>query len=231
MSRIFYIARHGQTVWNAEMRIQGQENIPLTRDGYRNRRGLFYLLKDKPIKHIYTSALQRSINTAFPIAQYLHLPIQTTSNLNEISFGLLEGENLSDFDEWAEQTWNWWLKNPFENRVPGGGENYLDLLKRADIFLSSLNQHNDQDVTLVVAHFRINQMLIGRLTNMKIEEAITILQPNNQVYRIQKKENDSAEIEYTFTSTNVNEEITWQPGLLTSETALDPRQRMSVKAG
>jgi len=230
LKRTYYVARHGQTIWNAEMRIQGQEDIPLTRDGYRNRRGLFFLLKDQPIEVIYTSALQRSIMTAQSLAKHHHLPLHSTSNLNEISFGILEGEVLSDFDAWAVQTWNWWLEKPLERRVPAGGENYQDLLERVDAFLSSI-AGKPEGVVLVVAHFRINQCLVGRLADKLPQELLNIQQANNQVYRIDHEEGGRISVAHTFTSSDPQAEVTWQPGLLTSPTALDPRQRKSVMAG
>ena len=52
-----YIARHGETTWNAEMRIQGRSDTPLSPKGHAQSLDLLAQLKDRPIAAIYTSAL------------------------------------------------------------------------------------------------------------------------------------------------------------------------------
>lgn len=132
------IARHGETEWDAAHRIQGHYNPPLSRDGYRHRRALFYVLKDKPLAQIYTSALERTILTAMPLSKHLGISLHSTSDLNELTFGLIEGEDHTDLDSWELKTWNWWLDYPIQSRMPGGGESYSDVLGRADAFLVHL---------------------------------------------------------------------------------------------
>ena len=52
MKKHFYIFRHGQTVWNAEGRPQGQHEypVPLTMEGREQAQKLADKLKDKKIK-------------------------------------------------------------------------------------------------------------------------------------------------------------------------------------
>jgi probable phosphoglycerate mutase len=225
MLSTFYIARHGETAWNTEVRVQGQEDIPLTPAGYRNRRALFYLLKDQPIRHIYTSALSRTILTAAPLAHHLNLEIESTPNLNEMAFGLLEGETLFDCDEWTASTWNWWLEDPLTRRIPGGGECYTDLLKRIDAFLDRLASLDGQGDILVVSHFRANQMLSGRLLGLTPQEALSIVQTNNLVYRIHQGSHDRPTVDHALALGD--QDPVWEPGLLTSPQARGPRARSS----
>jgi broad specificity phosphatase PhoE len=220
MPPTIYIARHGETAWNVEVRVQGQEDIPLTPSGYRNRRALFYLLKDQSIRHIYTSALSRTILTAVPLARHFTLEIESTPNLNEMAFGLLEGETLLECDDWTASTWNWWLEDPLTRRIPGGGECYTDLLQRIDAFLALLASLDNQGDILVVAHFRANQMLTGRLLGLTPEEALAILQPNNLVYRIRQEPHLPPAIDHALAFTD--QDPVWEPGLLISPDARGP---------
>ena len=57
MKKHFYIFRHGQTIWNAEGRPQGQSEypVPLTITGQEQARALAQKLADKKIKLIVSS--------------------------------------------------------------------------------------------------------------------------------------------------------------------------------
>jgi len=219
MSHTIYIARHGRTTWNLEVRVQGQEDVQLSRDGYRHRRGLFFLLKDRPIKRIITSAMRRTILTASPLAGHLNLALESTPELNEISLGLLEGESIKDCDAWTEETWTWWLEDPLHRRVPGGGESYLDVFTRVDSFLSRSSFDNSGEV-LVVGHFRANQVLLSRLLGYSPEQALDICQVNNLVYRLDFSGSKQPIIDHTYTGNGM--EPVWENGLITSPVARGP---------
>ncbi|HSP05589.1 MAG TPA: histidine phosphatase family protein, partial [Acidobacteriota bacterium] len=59
-----YLGRHGQTDWNAELRLQGWTDIPLNETGRRQARELGERLRGIPLDCVYCSALQRSRETA-----------------------------------------------------------------------------------------------------------------------------------------------------------------------
>ncbi|MDI6763817.1 MAG: histidine phosphatase family protein, partial [Thermodesulfobacteriota bacterium] len=101
-----YIARHGETTWNAEGRIQGWSDPGLSPLGHAQSLALFEHLKDRPLRAIYSSDLQRSYLTAQPIAKHLGFPILRQTELKEIGFGILEGKNLFQFDEELKNQWN-----------------------------------------------------------------------------------------------------------------------------
>ena len=76
MKKHFYIFRHGQTVWNAEGRPQGQHEypVPLTMEGREQAQKLADKLKDKKIKLIVSSDLLRAQQTGEIVAQALRVP-------------------------------------------------------------------------------------------------------------------------------------------------------------
>ena len=62
MGMTVYFLRHGQTAWNAEMRMQGQVNVPLNDEGRRQARGAAACLP--AIALCLTSPLDRARETA-----------------------------------------------------------------------------------------------------------------------------------------------------------------------
>ncbi len=83
--------RHGETDWNLERRIQGQTDIPLNARGQEQARQLASTAGNLALDAIYSSDLQRALDTAHAIGQQLGLPVQPLPALRERSFGVLEG--------------------------------------------------------------------------------------------------------------------------------------------
>ena len=59
-----YVIRHGQTLWNAQGRLQGAADIPLNDNGTRLARITGQALKEVPFFCCFTSPLKRARDTA-----------------------------------------------------------------------------------------------------------------------------------------------------------------------
>ena len=93
MKKHFYIFRHGQTIWNAEGRPQGQHEypVPLTMDGREQAQKLADKLTDKKIKLIISSDLLRAQQTGEIVASKLNVPMELDKRLREVDYGILNG--------------------------------------------------------------------------------------------------------------------------------------------
>ena len=180
-----YIARHGETTWNVEGRIQGRSDPDLSPDGYTQSRALLEQLKDRRITAIYTSTLKRSILTAQPIADHLGLPLHEQPELDEIAFGILEGKQLLDSDGEVRREWERFKENCFTYRIPGA-ENYTDVLNRIRPFGEAILQNHKGEEILIVGHRVVNQMLIGLLMDCPPEEMLKMQQSNGCFYLVEK---------------------------------------------
>jgi broad specificity phosphatase PhoE len=188
-----YLARHGETTWNAEGRIQGRSDPELSPKGYAQSQGLLEQLKERPISAVYTSTLQRSILTARPIANYFGLPIQRQPELDEIAFGILEGKHILDFSEELKEEWERFKDKRLTYRI-SGGENYADVTFRVKPFMEKiLSKHEGQEI-LIVGHRVVNRLLIGMLMDYPLEMVLKIEQTNGCVYLVEK--NGEAKISY-----------------------------------
>jgi len=98
MRRII-IARHGESIWNQDSKFTGWTNIPLTDKGRMEAKKMASVLIPYKPTIIFTSVLQRSIETSTIIQknlqnqsnQSLDIPIHTSWRLNEKHYGTLEG--------------------------------------------------------------------------------------------------------------------------------------------
>jgi len=180
-----FIARHGETAWNVEGKIQGRSDPDLTPQGIAQSLALLEQLKGRSLSAIYTSTLQRSIRTAQPIATFLDLPVQKRPELNEMAFGIFEGVQVSSFNEDLKREWERFKEDRFTYRIPGA-ENFTDVANRLKPFKEKiLRDHAGQEI-LVIGHMIVNRFLIGMLLEYPLEEIQRTEQHNGFVYLVER---------------------------------------------
>jgi probable phosphoglycerate mutase len=84
------LVRHGETEWNAEGRVQGQTDVPLSTVGIAQARAAASVLAKHDFSAVYSSDLRRVRQTADPSAQRLALPVQLDPQLRERHYGIFE---------------------------------------------------------------------------------------------------------------------------------------------
>jgi broad specificity phosphatase PhoE len=85
------LVRHGETDWNADGRLQGQTDRPLSEFGRRQARQLADELAGEELEAIYASDLSRARETAEIIGERLGLPTVLDPDLREKDWGTWEG--------------------------------------------------------------------------------------------------------------------------------------------
>lgn len=122
------LIRHGETAWNAEHRIQGQLDIPLSPLGMLQSARLAECLADEPIAAVFSSELSRAWLTAAPLAARLGLEVTAEPRLRERSFGIFEGLTLDEIAERHPAEFAQWRARELPWRPPGGesGQQLID---------------------------------------------------------------------------------------------------------
>ena len=93
------LARHGETDWNRELRIQGSSDIELNDLGRRQAQSLAQELTDVDLDAVYASDLARARQTAEAVAATHGLEVRFDARLRERSFGSWEGLTREDIAE------------------------------------------------------------------------------------------------------------------------------------
>lgn len=177
------LARHGETDWNSLGLVQGQQDRPLSHLGYRQRKNLFFRLFDVPILRIFTSNLQRTIQTALPISQEKGIEIETIDFFNEAKLGVLEGEHIFDFsDSFSKNMYNDFLNDEVNVVLPGGGENLKMVHERIKAPLKEVMHSVKKGNTLLIAHRNINKMILKNLLGLTFEEGYHVEHKNDWLY-------------------------------------------------
>jgi broad specificity phosphatase PhoE len=85
------LVRHGETDWNADGRLQGHTDRPLSEFGRRQARQLAGDLEDEEFEALYASDLARARETAEIVGERLGLPVVLDRDLREKDWGTWEG--------------------------------------------------------------------------------------------------------------------------------------------
>jgi glucosyl-3-phosphoglycerate phosphatase len=91
MARLFLI-RHGESEWNAERRLQGHADPPLSVRGREQVRQLAGMLKGRPMARVITSDLTRARQTA----ELLGYRAEPDAGWREIQVGIWTGRNIDE---------------------------------------------------------------------------------------------------------------------------------------
>src|SRR6476661_3313571 len=92
------LVRHGETDWNADGRLQGQTDRPLSDFGRRQALQLAEELAEEELEAIYSSDLARARETAEIVAERFGLPVVLDPDLREKDWGTWEGLNAVERD-------------------------------------------------------------------------------------------------------------------------------------
>ena len=145
------LIRHGETAWNAEHRIQGQLDIPLSPLGVLQSARLAESLANEPIDAVYSSGQSRAWLTAAPLAARLGLEVIAEPRLRERSFGIFEGLTLDEIAErYPPEFKKWRERNPAWR--PDGGESGQQLIDRVLSAVSDIGMKHPNQTVVLVSH-------------------------------------------------------------------------------
>lgn len=174
-----WLIRHGETVWNAERRIQGQQHNPLSELGVLQARQLGARLLGETFDTLYCSDLKRAVQTAelvFPGRE----PVFDT-RLREIARGDLEGQLGAELVGEQRDVYTA-MQRDLINVRPPGGENYRDLAVRAVPWLESLPESGK---VVAVTHGGVIYALLHHIVGVSGAQSWRFMASNTGVTRLQ----------------------------------------------
>ncbi len=171
------LARHGETLWNAEGRYQGQVDIPLSEIGEAQARALGARLHDIEITRAVASPLSRARRTAeLALGEHRHGMLSTDADLSEIAHGSWEGLLASEIHERDPELLKRWREAPDEVLMPGGESLQLVFDRAWPAFGRAMEGLGEHDTLLVVAHDAVNRMLLCKVLGIPFARTWTFRQ-------------------------------------------------------
>ena len=174
------LVRHGETAWNAQQRMQGHKDLPLSPEGLAQAEQAGRLFVGLKAAAIYSSDLQRAWQTATPIAAALSLPIVRLVALRERNYGRCEGmirsEVSSHYPEDARA-----LRERRPDYVLPGGESLNQHLQRIRDCIDALAAKHAGETVVVVTHGGVLDLIYRQATGTPIEKPRDFPIPNTGI--------------------------------------------------
>lgn len=195
-----YLARHGETDWNAEGRLQGDTDTELNGLGRKQAMDLAERLKSIHLDAVYSSTLRRSRDTA-EVARG-SATLQTLAGLGERRVGKFQGQRVE-----ADAA----LKTEFDRRVRipdddlGGGESLNQFYARVRGALDTILSRHRSGTILIVGHSRTNQMILRSVFGWTADQAIAVDQGNAELYVIELEERSPPRLLKVITEANLGD--------------------------
>lgn len=198
MDTIIYLTRHGQTEWNIEKRLQGRGNSPLTEAGIARAEELSARIMDLPIDTIYSSPIERALQTAQILRGNKDVEIIEQDGLMEMCFGDYEGrkteEVMAENPEWNIEQ----IMHGDTVMCAPNGETLESVRQRVQETMDAIITNNQGKTLLIVAHgitlkalmyyfndLEVNNEVMGQATLTKIKV------DKNKTFKIEYKNDDT----------------------------------------
>ena len=145
----FLLIRHGLTDAVGKVMTGQRAGVHLNAVGLEEAAGLPARLGDVPIAAIYASPLERTRETAQPVADARGLRVEIEPRFLEVDFGGWTGRRFEDL----QSDPHWQLYNTVRGVTrPPDGESLLDVQQRAVAALVELHAGHPNEVVAIVSH-------------------------------------------------------------------------------
>ena len=188
MYPLVYIARHGQTAWNAERRLQGQADTDINERGReqatQNGRRLAELIGNPADFDFVASPMRRTRETMELMRAAMGLDpsaYRTDPRLVELSFGDWQGFTFAELEERVPGSTKSRRGAKWDFQPPGeGAESYEMLLERVKPWFDALDRP-----TVCVTHGGVMRCFFRFVTGISKQEAASLEIQQDRLLRLE----------------------------------------------
>jgi probable phosphoglycerate mutase len=179
-----YFARHGETIYNAQNRVQGWQDSPLTESGRKQAHEIGLILRDLVSTNdtcFVCSPMARACLTMEIVLGVLGLPTDhytSDERLLEVDYGEWSGRYIPDIKANDRERWQARERDKWNVPAPGG-ESYAMVATRVTDWLSGLKEE-----TVAVGHGAFGRILRGLYCGQSWQEIAAMDEPQGVVFRL-----------------------------------------------
>lgn len=144
------LIRHGENDWVGTNRLAGRTSgVHLNEKGRQQATALATQLSRQPLAAIYSSPLERCLETATPVAEAAGLSVIADEDVLEVDYGEWQGGDLKELAKLPD--WHLVQHYPSSFRFPGG-ETLREVQSRAVAAVERLCQRHPNQVVAIFSH-------------------------------------------------------------------------------
>ena len=165
---LLLLIRHGENDYTKKRKLAGHlAGIHLNERGREQAQALAESLKNVPLKAIYSSPLERAVETAAPIADAHRLKLQLEDGLLETVVGKWQGRSLRSLQ--LTRQWRIVQGAPSRAQFPAG-ETFYQCQTRVVAALDAIcRQHKPKDILAAVFHADPIKLAIAHYIGMPLD--------------------------------------------------------------
>jgi alpha-ribazole phosphatase/probable phosphoglycerate mutase len=167
------LVRHTEPDESVRGRCYGRLDVPLSAAGLRHAAAIGEALWSHEIAAVYSSPLQRALDTARAVASPHGLEPLPRDDLRELDFGELEGMHFDEIAAEHPELYRSWMDTPFSVRFPGG-EGLVDLRGRVLPEVAQIRARHEGETVALVTH--------GGVVRVVLAEALEL--PDTAFFRL-----------------------------------------------
>ena len=168
MSLTLTFLRHGQTASSRDNVFCGSGlNPELTPQGREMAQSFADFYGAKPWRAVYSSPLQRALETAAPLCQKRALEPQIRDELREIAYGAWEGLDVAQVSRQFHDEHLRWTADPAWN-APNGGETAIVIARRGLQVVEEIRDTYRDGAILLVSHKATIRIILCALLGIDV---------------------------------------------------------------
>ena len=165
---IFLLIRHGENDFVKQGRLAGRlPGVHLNEKGLAQAAKVAEKVKGALVKAVYSSPLERTMETAEPIAQALGLEVLPRTGLLEVDVGEWQNKTLKELRR--RKIWRAVQTSPSRARFPGG-ESFAEAQQRICQEIEALVlQHSGKELVVCVTHSDLIKLAVAYFIGLPLD--------------------------------------------------------------
>ena len=180
---VLILIRHGETLWNTQLRMQGSLDSDLTPKGETQIKALGEWMKEVPFDYLYCSDTPRAHKTAEAIRKFTGHNLNFDKRLREKNLGVFEGLTSEEARERYPENFQQ-FKTAGASYVIDQGESTQQLLKRALDAIEEIRDRHPQKVAVAVTHGGVVRVLMKHVLGIPLDAPTQFLIGNTGIFRL-----------------------------------------------
>ncbi len=181
---LLWMIRHGETAWNAEGRVQGQTDVPLSETGHAQARAIAAALSGGRFAALYSSDLLRCLQTAQPFARSAGLEVRIDPALRERHYGIFEAITYAEAKVRYPDDYARFRAKELDYDFRGG-ESLRGFFERSIRCLEAIARSHPGQEVLVFTHGGVLEMAYRRANGLGLASKRDFEIPNAALNRIE----------------------------------------------
>lgn len=177
------LVRHGEIPSNVNKVYAGRSPEGLTDGGLSQARAVSEELKNYKVDALYSSPIQRAVQTAQIISSAIDVEINIKNEFREMELGPWEGMSEADIPEQYPDEWRIWNTTPHKLKLEGR-EPLEKLLVRVLTGIQDIYNNWPGGNVIVVTHVAIIRVLLLWHDKKSLNLYKTIHVPNAEIFNI-----------------------------------------------